>query len=93
MVALTGCYTFFGITVIDAMLAYNYEHRVDAKSVEDFANDLALSVVFNKFDGYEFVSRRRLSDEPIAAERPIPLSLLKPPSEKFVEFCPCTRKT
>ena len=39
--------TFFGITVINAMLAYNYERRVDAKSVEDFANDLALSLVFN----------------------------------------------
>lgn len=65
--------TFFGITVIDAMLAYNYERRVDAKSVEDFTNDLALSLVFNKFDGYELVSRRRLSDEPIAAEPPIPV--------------------
>ena len=64
--------TFVGITVIDAMLAYNYERRVDAKSVEDFANDLALSLIFNKFDGYELVSRRRLSDEPIAAEPPIP---------------------
>ncbi|KAL5488763.1 hypothetical protein EMCRGX_G017752 [Ephydatia muelleri] len=65
--------TFVGITVIDAMLAYNYEHRVDAKSVEDFANDLALCLIFNKFDGYELVSRRRLSDEPIAAEPPIPV--------------------
>ncbi|KAL5500807.1 hypothetical protein EMCRGX_G012412 [Ephydatia muelleri] len=65
--------TFIGITVIDAMLAYNYERRVDAKSVEDFANDLALSLIFNKFDGYELVSRRRLSDEPIAAEPPIPV--------------------
>eukprot|EP00731_Ephydatia_muelleri_P031708 Em0023g215a len=58
--------------VIDAMLAYNYERRVDAKSVEDFANDLALSLICNKFDGYELVSRRRLSDEPIAAEPSIP---------------------
>eukprot|EP00731_Ephydatia_muelleri_P012032 Em0006g926a len=65
--------TFVGITVIDAMLAYSYERRVDAKSVEDFANDLALSLIFNKFDSYELVSRRRLSDEPIAAEPPIPV--------------------
>ena len=65
--------TFIGITVIDAMLAYNYERRVDAKSVEDFANDLALSLIFNKFDGYELVSQSRLSDEPIAAEPPIPV--------------------
>ena len=65
--------TFVGITVIDAMLAYNYERRVNAKSVEDFANDLALSLICNKFDGYELVSRRRLSDEPIAAEPSIPV--------------------
>eukprot|EP00731_Ephydatia_muelleri_P006247 Em0003g495a len=65
--------TFVGITVIDAMLAYNYERRVDAKSVEDFANDLALSLICNKFDGYELVSRRRMSDEPIAAEPSIPV--------------------
>ena len=46
------------------MLAYNFEHSTNPKTVNEFANDLSLSLIFNDFDGYvpENEQRRISSD-------------------------------
>ena len=56
--------TLFGVIVINAMLAYNFEHSTNPKTVDEFANDLSLSLIFNEFDGHvpENEQRRLSSD-------------------------------
>ena len=46
------------------MLAYNFDHSTNPKTVDEFANDLSLSLIFNAFDGYvpENEQRRLSSD-------------------------------
>ena len=56
--------TFFGITVTDALLAYNYEHSNSPMTIREFANDLA-SLIFDHFDGHVPEQIRQQSNESI----------------------------
>ena len=48
----------FGVTVVDAMLSYNYEQNASL-SVTEFASNLALLLIFNQLDGHDVEEGRR----------------------------------
>ena len=50
----------FGVSVVDAMLSYNYEQNASL-SVAEFASNLALLLIFNQLDGHVVEGRRRSS--------------------------------
>eukprot|EP00731_Ephydatia_muelleri_P015330 Em0008g1050a len=54
--------TMFGVTVVDAMLSYNYEQNASL-SVTEFASNLAMLLIFNQLDGHDVEEGRRRSSD------------------------------
>ena len=52
----------FGVTVVDAMLSYNYEQNASL-SVTEFASNLAMLLIFNQLDGHDLEEGRRRSSD------------------------------
>ena len=86
--------TLFGVTVTDALIAYNYEHSA-SHTMRDFVNELALSLIFNEMEGYDTVQQRRQFGESVPPTAPPPVPHMAIPFHTHplenCNNCPCTR--